>query len=100
MEITKNNANGVLTLRLKGRLDTTTAPQLEQEVDAVNADATIRELHLDLKELAYTSSAGLRVMLKAQKLMNGRNGMKLHNVSEDIAEVFDITGFLDILTIE
>jgi anti-sigma B factor antagonist len=100
MEITKNNANGVLTLRLKGRLDTTTAPQLEQEIDAVQADASIQELHLDLKELAYTSSAGLRVLLKAQKLMNSRGGMKLHNVSEDITEVFDITGFLDILTIE
>jgi anti-sigma B factor antagonist len=100
MEITKNNANGVLTLGLKGRLDTTTAPQLEQEIDAVSADAAIQELHLDLEGLEYTSSAGLRVMLKAQKLMNGRNGMKLHHVSEDIAEVFDITGFLDILTIE
>ena len=81
-----------------GRLDTTTAPELEKEIDAIASN--VNELVLDMAGLEYVSSAGLRVILKAQKIMNTQGSMKLTNVSDGIMEVFDITGFLDILTIE
>jgi anti-sigma B factor antagonist len=81
-----------------GRLDTQTAPELEKEVDAVIGD--LKELTFDMAGLEYVSSAGLRVILKAQKIMNTKGSMKLINVNDSIMEVFDITGFLDILTIE
>ena len=91
------NANAV-TLELAGRLDTTTAPQLEAELkDCMDA---ADELTLDLANLEYISSAGLRVLLAAQKVMGKKKGMKLHNVCAEIMEVFEITGFSDILTIE
>lgn len=97
IEKTTNGAN--ITLKIIGRLDTTTAPQLEAAVDNDVAGAT--DLTLDMEALEYVSSAGLRVILKAQKLMNSANGsMKLINVNSIIMEVFDITGFTDILTIE
>ena len=86
------------TLKIVGRLDTTTAPELEAVIDACVAD--IKELVLDCSALEYVSSAGLRVILKAQKLMNDQGELKLTNVNETIMEVFDITGFADILTIE
>ena len=86
------------TLVVAGRLDTQTAPELEKEVDSVVAN--INELTFDMKGLEYVSSAGLRVILKAQKIMNAKGSMKLTGVSDNIMEVFDITGFLDILTIE
>ena len=86
------------TLVVEGRLDTQTAPELEKEVDSVFAN--INELTFDMKGLEYVSSAGLRVILKAQKIMNAKGSMKLTGVSDNIMEVFDITGFLDILTIE
>ena len=85
-------------LKIVGRLDTTTAPELEATIDGCVAG--IKELVLDCSELEYVSSAGLRVILKAQKLMNAQGEMKLTNVNETIMEVFDITGFADILTIE
>ena len=81
-----------------GRLDTTTAPELEKEIDAIASN--VNELVLDMAGLEYVSSAGLRVILKAQKLMNAKGSMKLIGVNDSIMEVFDITGFLDILTIE
>ena len=81
-----------------GRLDTQTAPELEKEVDAI-ANAT-KDLTFDMTGLEYVSSAGLRVILKAQKIMNTKGSMKLIGVNDSIMEVFDITGFLDILTIE
>ena len=91
--------NGTATvLKIVGRLDTTTAPELEATIDGCVAG--IKELVLDCSELEYVSSAGLRVILKAQKLMNARGEMKLTHVNETIMEVFDITGFADILTIE
>ena len=91
--------NGVeATLVVAGRLDTQTAPELEKEVDSVVADA--KELTFDMTGLEYVSSAGLRVILKAQKIMNTKGSMKLTGVNDSIMEVFDITGFLDILTIE
>ena len=86
------------TLIVSGRLDTQTAPELENELDSVLAG--IKELTFDFKELEYVSSAGLRVILKAQKAMNAQGSMKLTGVNDSIMEVFDITGFLDILTIE
>ena len=86
------------TLVVAGRLDTQTAPELEKELDNVVSD--IKELTFDMTGLEYVSSAGLRVILKAQKIMNTKGSMKLTNVNDSIMEVFDITGFLDILTIE
>ena len=87
-----------VTLKIVGRLDTSTAPALEAAIDGCSAD--IKELVLDCNELEYVSSAGLRVILKAQKQMNVQGSMKLIGVNETIMEVFDITGFADILTIE
>lgn len=96
MEIVKTANENVLNVALSGRLDTTTAPQLEEELvlDGVT------ELNLDFAELDYISSAGLRVLLAAQKVMNKQGAMKVLNVNSDIMEVFEITGFSDILTIE
>lgn len=97
MTITKNAEATKLTLAIEGRIDTTTAPQFEAEIDAI---ADVTELVLDFAGVEYISSAGLRVVLKAQKLMNQKGKMKLTNVNDDVMDVFDITGFLDILTIE
>ena len=98
MTIAKNLNGNSLTLHLSGRLDTTTAPELESVVDS--SLAGVQELILDLEALEHISSAGLRVILKAQKLMNSKGSMKLIHVNDTIMEVFDITGFVDILTIE
>ena len=98
MTIEKKINGEALTLIVSGRLDTQTAPELEKELDSVLAD--IKELTFDFANLEYVSSAGLRVMLKAQKAMNAQGSMKLTGVNDSIMEVFDITGFLDILTIE
>ena len=98
MEIMKNLDGQRLYIALSGRLDTTTAPQLESELGECIADVT--ELVLDFEKLEYISSAGLRVLLTSQKVMNKQGSMTLKNVCEDIREVFDITGFSEILTIE
>lgn len=98
MTIEKKINNDALTLIVSGRLDTQTAPELEKELDSVLAD--IKELTFDFANLEYVSSAGLRVILKAQKAMNTQGSMKLTGINDSIMEVFDITGFLDILTIE
>lgn len=98
MTIEKKIENENVTLLITGRLDTTTAPELEKTFDSV-LDGT-KELVFDMTELEYISSAGLRVILKAQKAMNTQGSMKLTGVNDSIMEVFDITGFLDILTIE
>ncbi len=97
MEIIKTNDNGVLTVALEGRLDTTTAPQLEAELKSSLND--VKELLFDFSKLEYISSAGLRVLLAAQKRMNEMGTMSVKGVSPDIMEVFEITGFTDILTI-
>lgn len=97
MTINKTQTDGTLTLAIVGRLDTTTAPELEKEIDNMG---DVKELIIDMKELEYTSSAGLRAILKAQKLMNEKGSMKVTNVNDTIMEVFDITGFTDMLTIE
>ncbi len=98
MTIEKIANGGTITLKVIGRLDTTTAPQLEETVVAAAAEA--KALILDCAELAYVSSAGLRVILKAQKLMMRKGTMKLTHVNETVMEVLEITGFSDILTIE
>lgn len=98
MTITKTKTDSTLTLALEGRLDTTTAPELEAEIKSSLEGVTA--LVLDMKELAYLSSAGLRVILAAQKQMNKQGSMVVHNVCETIMEVFEVTGFTDILTIE
>ena len=98
MTITKNQDGGKLTVALEGRLDTSTSPQLEAELrSAVNG---VKELTFDLQNLDYISSAGLRVLLAAQKVMNRQGGMKVTNVKPEIMEIFEVTGFVDILKIE
>ena len=92
-------ANGAeLLISLEGRLDTVTAPQLEEALKT-SLDG-ITDLIFDLKELQYISSAGLRVLLSAQKTMNRQGTMVVRNASEEVKEIFDVTGFSDILTIE
>ena len=98
MTIEKKINGEEVTLIVSGRLDTQTAPELENELDSVLPD--VKELTFDMSDLEYVSSAGLRVILKAQKAMNAQGAMKLTGVNDSIMEVFDITGFLDILTIE
>ena len=87
-----------LFLKVSGRLDTTTAPDLEECIRGNLKDA--EKLVLDFEELDYISSAGLRVLLSAQKVMNRQGEMVLKNVPDSIKEIFDITGFSDILTID
>ena len=98
MNINKENNNGELNVKIEGRVDTTTAPALETELKG-SFDGC-ESLVLDFAEVEYISSAGLRVLLSAQKVMSKKGGMKLINVSEDIMEIFEVTGFSDILTIE
>ena len=97
MNVIKESSGSQLTLRIQGRLDTTTAPQLETELKASVEGVTA--LVLDLAELAYISSAGLRVVLMAQKIMNKQGTMVVRNVDPNVLEVFEVTGFSDILTI-
>ena len=98
MTINKNLEGTVLTVAVEGRIDTTTAPDLEKELKGSLGNAS--ELIIDFKDVEYISSAGLRVLLSAQKIMNKQGSMKLIGVSEDIMEIFEVTGFSDILTIE
>ena len=87
-----------LTLKAEGRLDTVTAPMLEKEIKE-NIEG-IEKLVLDFAALTYLSSAGLRVVLSAQKMMNKQGEMVVKHVSEAVMEIFEITGFCDVLTIE
>lgn len=97
MTINKTVNGGELTLALEGRLDTVTAPELEAELKASLGGA--ESLTLDFSKLDYISSAGLRVLLSAHKMMAAKGGMKVTNVNEIVAEVFEVTGFSDILNI-
>ena len=97
MKIEQTRDNSTLTLALEGRLDTITAPELEQVVNASLDGLTA--LIFDFAKLEYVSSAGLRVLLGAQKKMNKQGKMEVKNVCAEIMEVLDITGFSDILTI-
>lgn len=98
MTITEDRNNNSVTLKIEGRLDTTTAPTLEKTIDEI-IDG-IKELILDMNQLTYVSSAGLRVLLSTQKKMNKIGMMKLIGVCEEVMEVFEMTGFSDILNIE
>ena len=98
MTIEKTKNGTTLTIKLTGRLDTITAPELETELKT--ALEGITELVFDLAGLEYISSAGLRTLLQAQKTMTKQGSMKVINVGEIVGEVFEITGFADILTIE
>ena len=98
MTINKNLSGNQLTIALEGRLDTTPAPELEAELKA-SLDS-VDSLIFDLDKLEYISSAGLRVLLSAQKNMSKKGGMKVTHVNEIVQEVFEVTGFSDILEIE
>lgn len=98
MTINKDSDGTKLTLALEGRLDTVTTPALEAELKQPLNDVT--ELIFDFSTLEYISSAGLRVLLSAQKTMNKQGSMVIRHVNESIMEVFEVTGFIDILTIE
>ena len=98
MTINKNVNGTECVLTLTGRLDTTTAPQLEAEINATVGGITL--LTLDFEALEYLSSAGLRVILSTQKTMNKQGKMVIKHVNETIMEVFEVTGFVDILTIQ
>ena len=98
LNIEKKADANELTLVLTGRLDTTTAPELERELK--DSLAGVEALTFDLADLEYISSAGLRVLLSAQKIMNRQGRVKVLHVSKTILEIFEVTGFTDILTIE
>ncbi len=98
MKIKKTLNEKKLVVELEGRLDTTTAPQLEEELK--NSLDGVTELVLDLETLEYISSAGLRVLLSAYKTMRGKGSMKITNANELVKEVFEVTGFSDFLPIE
>lgn len=98
MTINKQKNGSVLTIAVQGRLDTTTAPDLEKEIKTGLDGVT--ELIMDFEKLDYISSAGLRVLLSAQKMMSKQGSMKVVHVNDLVMEVFEVTGFTDILTIE
>ena len=98
MTINKAKNNNELVLALEGRLDTTTAPELEADLN--NSLVGVEQLVFDFERLDYISSAGLRVLLGAQKRMNQQGSMKVVHVNETIMEIFEVTGFTDFLTIE
>ncbi len=97
MTITKNQNGDSLTVALEGRLDTTTAPELDKALR--DSLAGVTDLTLDFEKLEYISSAGLRVLLTLHKTMSNRGRMKVCNVGEIVREVFEVTGFVDILEI-
>ncbi len=98
MNITEKSNGSELCISLEGRLDTTTAPELEKILSGSLDGVT--DLTFDMGKLDYLSSAGLRILLGAQKQMNKQGSMKVTNVNETIMEIFEVTGFADILTIE
>ena len=98
MTINENKNGSELVIIPEGRLDTTTAPELEIRVKEIIEGVT--DLTFDLSKLEYISSAGLRVLLSTQKVMEKQGKMRFINVSDIIMEIFDVTGFSEILTIE
>lgn len=98
MTVEKILNGGELTVKVIGRLDTTTAPELEREL--TDSIAGVTKLSLDFIGLDYLSSAGLRVLLQTQKTMNKQGEMIVRNVNETIMEIFEVTGFTDVLTIQ
>ena len=98
MNIIDNKNGTALNVAVEGRLDTTTAPELEAKLNSLLDGVT--ELCIDFEKLDYISSAGLRVLLSAQKVMNKQGKMVIRHVSDTVMEIFDVTGFADILTVE
>ena len=98
MNISIEKENGITVFKIEGRLDTTTAPELEKTINAEGE--SLKNLVLDFKGVDYISSAGLRVLLSAQKVMNKQGEMVIKNVNSTIMDIFEVTGFSDILTIE
>ncbi len=98
MTIMRTLKEDELTIRVTGRLETVTAPKLEEELKT--SLQGVKTLIMDLEELEYISSAGLRVLFSAQKTMSKQGGMIVRNVNEDVMEVFEVTGSVDVLTIE
>ena len=98
MTINKQSGGSELTIILEGRLDTTTAPQLDTELKSCLSN--VKKLTMDFTKLSYISSAGLRVLLSTQKTMNRQGTMKVIGVNDTIMEVFELTGFIDILDVE
>ena len=96
MKAEKTRDGAKLTVAVEGSIDTVTAPQLEGELETDG----VSELVIDVSKVPYVSSAGLRVFLSAQKVMNKQGNMTIRNVKPEIMEIFDVTGFSDILTIE
>ena len=94
LNINKTTENGICTVALEGRLDTITSPELKSSLDEVT------ELILDFEKLEYISSAGLRVLLSAQKTMNSQGSMRVIHVNETVMEIFEVSGFVYVLTIE
>ena len=97
MEIEKKADGSKLQMKISGRLDSVTSPQLENEVKDIPAEIT--DFSMDMKDLEYISSAGLRVLLTISKKMKGQGKFTICNVNESVKEIFDVTGFSDILTI-
>ena len=97
MQINKTLNGDALTIAITGRIDTLTAPQLDSEIQG-KLDG-VKSLVIDLKNVEYISSAGLRILLAAQKVMNKQGSMVVKNASSAIKEIFEVTGFCDILTI-
>ena len=98
MTINETRNGEALVIEVGGRLDATTAPELEKTIDGIPAD--VKELVIDMEKLEYISSAGLRVLLAAQKEMSKQGTMAISGVNDTVMEVFEVTGFVDILTIE
>ncbi len=98
MTVTSEQENKKLTMHISGRLDTITAPELKKEIDEISPEIT--ELILDITDVDYVSSAGLRTLLSAHKKMSSTGSMKITGVCDVVMEVLEMTGFSDILTIE
>ncbi len=98
MTINKIPDGTTLNLEIIGRLDTVTSPQLEEELKSISED--VKKLVLDFAQLEYISSAGLRILLKTQKTMMKKGQMVIRNANDSIKEVFELTGFMDFLTLE
>lgn len=98
MNINIERENGKVLMKIEGRIDTTTAPELEKAINGEGDE--LKSLVLDFKGVDYISSAGLRVLLTAQKKMNAQGSMELRGVSEAVMDVFEMTGFADILVIK
>ncbi len=98
MTINEKRNGEALVIEVGGRLDTTTAPELEKAIDDIPAD--VKDLVIDMEKLEYISSAGLRVLLAAHKKMSKAGAMRIRNICDEIMEILDMTGFTDILSIE